>query len=361
MKKIGFKLIHFLPVFFLILLLCLHCRYSFVLANERDELMPPLAANIILCIINIVIYYSFLKTAIAYDISTDPPDKTTNTFLFVIKNPGFYVSTAITALYDVIFTSSLSSRLNDIINNKALSIVISLLTIIVGSFFLWLYCAKKYCDLNDNKKTRIKNAVIRYVITYVTLSLLSSFIPIFAAQANVFAFIGRFVLIGLTAFSVVYFTVKYIKALTARKSFLLKLKAVCDEKGYIITDMYRPYSSVFFDNGKINFRIHDKENITEHKLISCLNKPCSVFLFDEGGIIKDLPVKLGRNITLFSFRHKLMIESERCYLIFTSPPLNVSDGSSNGKILIDNNMTVGNMTYFTSTGFLNTLERNQIK
>ena len=102
MKKIGFKLIHFLPVFFLILLLCLHCRYSFVLANERDELIPPPAANIILCVLNVIIYYSFLKTAITYDISTDPPDEKTNTYLFVIKNPGFYISAAITALYSFI-------------------------------------------------------------------------------------------------------------------------------------------------------------------------------------------------------------------------------------------------------------------
>ena len=95
--------------------------------------------------------------------------------------------------------------------------------------------------------------------------------------------------------------------------------------------------------------------------MSCLNKATNVLLFEEGGIIKDLPIKLGKRAVLFSFRHKTLINSQKCYVIFTSSPNNAVNGTVNGKEYIDNNSVVGNLIYFTSAGYLNTLERSLIK
>ncbi len=362
MRKVVLKILWYLPLFLLPILLCLLMRSSFAYMNERtDYYIPDIVSNIILASANIVLYGFLLNNAVKYDVVKDETANDSNAFLSLFKNPGFYISTLLLILYDLLFSSSASNRLAEVLKNKPLSVLISA-TIIIGlSILVWVSNIKNNIGNKEKKKGRPLSIILGYVIPSAAVVTIVYFIPFIAVKINVILFFGRFVLIGLIAALLIYFTVIYSKALTERKKFLIKLKEICKEKGYVLSEIRNPYKSIFRDDGKISYTIQNKDVITEHKLMSCLNKATNVFLFEEGGVIKDLPIKLGKRAVLFSFRHKTMIESNKCYVIFTSSPNNAVNGTADGKEYIDNNSVVGNLIYFTSIGYLNTLERDQIR
>lgn len=362
MRKVVLKILWYLPLFLLPILLCLLMRSSFAYMNERtDYFIPDIVSNIIFTSANIVLYRFLLNNAVKYDVVKDETANDSNAFLSLFKNPGFYTSTLLLILYDLLFSSSASNRLAEVLKNKPLSVLISAALIIGLSILVWVSNIKNNIGNKEKKKSRPLSIILGYVIPSAAVVTIVYFIPFIAVQINVILFFGRFVLIGLIAALLIYFTVIYSKALTERKKFLIKLKEICKEKGYVLSEIRNPYKSIFRDDGKINYTVKNKDTITEHKLAACINRSTNVLFFDGGGIIKDLPVKLGKNNILFSFRNRLDIKSEKCYVIYTSPPNNALDGTSNGKALIDNGMTVGTLTYYTSTGYLNDLERGLIK
>lgn len=360
MKKIIFKILHFLPVFILLIILNLLNRSSFSYMNAgADNFISDTVSNIILSVSAALLYFFLLQNAVRLDVNSD--DKLydgTNVYILVLKNPGFYISAGFVVLYDLIFTSSLSNRLNDAIKIKPLAIIISLVYIVAASLFIRVKETKYHTEA---KKVKVSSVILGFVIPSLAICAVTYFIPLIAVQWNVFVFLGRFVIIGLAIFLIVIYSIKFSNAVKNRKKFIENLKSVCREKGYELSDIRRPLLSVFRDDGKINYTVKNKDTITEHKLAACINRSTNVLLFDGGGIIKDLPVKLGKNNILFSFRNRLDIKSEKCYVIYTSLPNNALDGTSNGKALIDNGMKVGTLTYYTSTGYLNDLERGLIK
>ncbi len=360
MKKIIFKILHFLPVFILLIILNLLNRASFSYMNAgTDYFISEVVSNIILCVTGALLYCLLLNHAVSIDVDTD--DRLydgSNVFVFVLKDPGFYISTGFVIFYDLLFSSSVSKRLSDAVKIKPLAVLISLVFIIALSLFIWVKHIKNHTEI---KKVKALSAILGFAIPSATVCTLTYFIPLIAVQWNVFIFLGRFVIIGLSVFLLIFYSVKFLKAVAARKKFLSNLKSACREKGYELSEIHRPVLSVFRDDGKINYTVKNKDTITEHKLAACINRSTNVLFFDGGGIIKDLPVKLGKNNILFSFRNRLYIKSEKCYVIYTSPPNNALDGTSNGKALIDNGMKVGTLTYYTSTGYLNDLERGLIK
>ena len=324
-----------------------------------DYFISDVVTNIILCISGALLYCFLLNNAVLLDVNTD--DKLydgSNVFTFILKEPGFYISTGFIILYDLIFSSSVSNRLADAIKIQPLAVIISLIFIIASSLFIWISHIKNH---KEKQKVKALSVILGFAIPSAAVCTLTYFTPLIAVQWNVFIFLGRFVLIGLAIFLIILYTVKFSKAITARKKFISNLKSSCREKGYELSGIHHPLLSVFRDDGKINYTIKNKDVITEHKLMCCLNKSCNVLFFTEGGVIKDLPIKLGRNNVLFSVRHKVMINSPRCYVVFTSPPNNAVNGSANVKEYLDNGVAVGNLIYYTSSGYINNLERGLIK
>ncbi len=324
-----------------------------------DYFISDVLSNIILCISGALLYYFLLNNAVLIDVYTDDTlYDGSNVFAFVMKNPGFYISTGFVILYDLIFSSSVSNRLADAIKIKSLAVIITLIFIIAASLFIWTTHIRNH---TEKKKVKVLSVILGFAIPSAAVCTLTYFTPLIAVQWNVFIFLGRFVIIGLAIFFIIFYSIKFSKAVTSRKMFISSLKSVCRDKGYELSEIHRPILSVFRDDGKISYTIKNKDIITEHKLMSCLNKSCNVLFFTEGGILKDLPIKLGRNNVLFSFRHRTVLNSPRCYVIFTSPPNNALNGTSNGKEYLDNGVSVGNLVYYTSTGYINNLERGLIK
>ncbi|MBP5208888.1 MAG: hypothetical protein J6330_10585 [Clostridia bacterium] len=360
MKKIGLKILRYIPVFVLLIILCLINSSSFAYMNAgTDYFIPDVAANIILCVSAALLYWFLLHNAVSYDIKTDERIYDgSNVFRFISKDPGLYISTGLVVLYDLIFPSSMSNRLADAIKVKPVAILISLVFIVASSLLMWITGEKNH---KKQEKVKISAVLLGYVIPAAAICTLTYFIPLIAVQWNVFVFLGRFVIIGLAVFIMVIFAVKYSKALTNRKRFIVSLRSACKEKGLELSEIRHPYLSVFRDDGKISYTIKKKDVVTEHKLACCLNKSCNVLFFEEGGIIKDLPVKFGRNNVLFSLRHRIDVDSPRCYVIFTSSPDNAVNGTANGKEYLDNGVSVGSLVYYTPSGYLNDLERGLIK
>ena len=360
MKKILLKFVRFFPVFILLIVLCLLNRSSFAYMNAgADNFISDTVSNIILSVSAALLYFFLLQNAVRLDVNSD--DKLydgTNVYVLVLKNPGFYISAGFVVLYDLIFTSSLSNRLNEAIKIKPLAIIISLVYIVAASLFIRVKETKYHTEA---KKVKVSSVILGFVIPSLAICAVTYFIPLIAVQWNVFVFLGRFVIIGLAIFLIVIYSIKFSNAVKNRKKFIENLKYVCREKGYELSDIRRPLLSVFRDDGKINYTIKNKDSVTEHKLMCCLNKSCNVLFFAEGGILKDLPIKLGRNNVLFSFRHRTVLNSPRCYVIFTSPPNNALNGTANGKEYLDNGVAVGNLVYYTPIGYINNLERGIIK
>ena len=62
--------------------------------NEAtDHFVPDVAANIILAVSNALLYGFLLNNAIEHDINSDTNFVETRPVIFIVKNPGFYIST----------------------------------------------------------------------------------------------------------------------------------------------------------------------------------------------------------------------------------------------------------------------------
>lgn len=157
----------------------------------------------------------------------------------------------------------------------------------------------------------------------------------------------------------------YGRALSKRRKFLRGLRRVCRERGFELSQVRRPYLSVFADGKGSFFTVTAGSKTYDVRLLSCVSRSTVMAFSPSGEGVSEVPVKL-RGATLFAFRTRFPFTVEK-----TAPdsiPLVVLVPVP-GKLLIgeegslregDTGDRVGEYIIYNGSGFLNALERDCI-
>ena len=167
------------------------------------------------------------------------------------------------------------------------------------------------------------------------------------------------VLIAAAVLFVLYWIVQILRAISIRRAFFARLKKICREKGYNLTEVKHPYMSAFFSPEGENFRVETGEKTYSCKMIGGTNKYLPMTLYPDGNgcrnhVIRLYKVELLRYDTWFPFGY----ESDDTHVLIVNPiPKKVWSRDVGRTFLLDNGDRVGKFRFYAGTAFLNALER----
>ena len=165
-----------------------------------------------------------------------------------------------------------------------------------------------------------------------------------------------YILIGL----IIFFA--YCSSLSKRHKFIRRLKKFAKKHNVTITDMYKPYLSVFYMTSDPNFVIETNGKKYACKLISFTNKISAVVFKNDGFFFRTSLRNIKYSITP-------TITTERRYgfdydggkvLILTSIPLRVLVNEYGKSKDVDTGDCCGEYKIFFPDGFFGAVDRNTI-
>lgn len=233
----------------------------------------------------------------------------------------------------------------------------------------WYVSAQKE-KLNSTKEKKKKMPpVIKSVITVAVIYCGSSMalpwiFPIFVTLWN-FGGIMLFVciLLALVVSIIVAILAYYIRAILKRKSFVTKLKKYCTDNSVYISEINKPYLSLFVPQNGFDFTVEKNGKKYDCKFIAGIFPRSPIILSDKGNGLKQDTIRLFR-IEIFAFltRFDFGYESENKKILILLPTPKTFFISKNEfpPRLADIGENAGKYVVYNSTGFLNALERNTL-
>ena len=167
------------------------------------------------------------------------------------------------------------------------------------------------------------------------------------------------VLIAAAVLLVLYWILRILRAISIRRAFFARLKKICREKGYNLTEVKHPYLSAFFSPEGESFRVETGEKTSSCKMIGGTSKYLPMTLYPDGNgchnhVIRLYKVELLRYDTWFPFGY----ESDATRVLIVNPiPKKVWSRDVGKTFLLDNGDRVGKFRFYAGTAFLNALER----
>lgn len=270
---------------------------------------------------------------------------------FILKSPEFYIEIAL-----IVFLP--------IFNVLLLPLMIALnfgaRVIILKN---WYRERKRPEDTDKGKIPPAVKRVLFIILVYCAVSMVAAwFMPLLVTLLNVADGIGIlkiFLYIAAAIFAV--FAIVYIRALSKRRSFIVKLQKYCKTNQVNISEIKKPYFSVFFWHSGSDFTVEKDGKKFECKLIAGVFQGSPTVFSDKGRGYHRRIMRLFR-ITLFEFRttFDFSYESDAKKILILSPtPKKIYvkiQGSSTRPA--DTGEKVGDYTVYNTTGFLGALDRD---
>lgn len=228
--------------------------------------------------------------------------------------------------------------------------------------------SKSSKEKNDFAKT-IK-CIVTTACVYCGAALVIPWgLPLFVTIANLGsgAIVFLYIAIVLIIITLIVLLSFYIRAIGKRREFISKLEKYCKEHSIVLTDIQRPYLSVFFQQRGIDFKLKKDTTVYECKFVAGVFPNSPIVFSDEGeGICQNTLRVFKINILHLSNRidYRMANGSEggqKIIIVLPVPKdIYVSvDGSS--PRVADTGEVMGDYTLYTATGFLNALDRGQLK
>ncbi len=154
----------------------------------------------------------------------------------------------------------------------------------------------------------------------------------------------------------------FLRAFIKRRSFLKKLQSVCKAKGYTVSQITRPYLSVWMFKDGESFSVEANGKRYSCKLIGGLRRRVRTILFADGQGF------FGHSLRLFK-QEVLRYESWFCFgydsedtkiLIINPIPKHIYIQHQGKLHSLDNGDHVGDFSMYSASAFLNALERDSI-
>ncbi len=195
--------------------------------------------------------------------------------------------------------------------------------------------------------------VLPFVVTIANLGV----------GAIVFLYIGIALLVAVLVVIALY----YVRAVNKRKEFVGKLKKYCTENSITLSEIKKPYASVFVQQEGIDFTIEQNHTIYDCKMVASIFPSSPIAFSDTGKGIRQTTLRLFKvnvfNInTIIDYHMESRPEGNRKIIIALPVPQNIYV-SVNGSTPrpADTGENVGEYTLYNASGFLNALERGILK
>ena len=202
------------------------------------------------------------------------------------------------------------------------------------------------------------------VMAYIVASYaITWFLPFIVTLANLGGgmIVFLYLFIALLVAIAVVLAIFYIRAMLKRRTFIAALRELCKKKSATISDIQKPYLSIFTQHKGVDFTIECNGRMYDCKFVSSVFKNSPIAFADTGkGIRQDVLRVFRVNVlhmnTLIDFR--MEGQGKKIVIVLPVPErIYVSvDGST--PCPADTGEVFGEYTLYTATGFLGALERD---
>lgn len=303
---------------------------------------------------------------------------------FVLTSIEYYIEIACITLVSLILPTSFlygfvakaffgSAELTDI-KVKLYTLLIILPLMFVIDFLARVTVAKKWyqdsrkvgADSEHGKKKKIPPALKSVgivAIVYCAASLVVPWtLPFFISIYNIGGGLGYlWIFLILVTLAFITFISFYIRAIFKRKRFIKKLRKYCADNSVRISEINRPYRSIFRLKAGYDFSI-EKEGIEyDCKLLAGVFPGSPMVLSDKGNGLTQITVRVFR-AELFHILSKFdfAFESKGKKILIVTPAPKRMFSSTHGEPprLADTGEKIGEYTFCTARGFLGSIDRN---
>ena len=202
------------------------------------------------------------------------------------------------------------------------------------------------------------------VMAYIVASYaITWFLPFIVTLANLGGgmIVFLYLFIALLVAIAVVLAIFYIRAMLKRRTFIAALRELCKKKSATISDIQKPYLSIFTQHKGVDFTIECNGRMYDCKFVSSVFKSSPIAFADTGkGIRQDVLRVFRVNVlhmnTLIDFR--MEGQGKKIVIVLPVPErIYVSvDGST--PCPADTGEVFGECTLYNATGFLGALERD---
>ena len=361
------------------LYICVSLVPSFFSVTINSYITLSFAILVLFAYYNIICSYAvFSKNNYSY---LNDDNKKYN-IVKILKTPFFWLEYSPKLFFLIITPSSLFfsilfsffTEININVNNAIFSAAFKILSIVL-SFGLEVLAIKK---AQKSQKTFFKKLkhTLRYVIMYpITCTLL--LVVLFAIYNMVFvsqsggAFIKIFlIIIGIIIFAEIS---NHLRALRVRRKFYKNLKKICDEKNARLSELYRPYLSIFNLGDKQSFSLEYNGKIYTCQMIAIKRKGDPVYISQTGELEIKHTMFLGKYgplskilkdnltyVTSLNFGWENTEPNTRKILIIAPVSSKMFAGTVGRNTPIDVGEKIGTYTVYNGKGFINAIDRDCI-
>lgn len=206
--------------------------------------------------------------------------------------------------------------------------------------------------------TLLTQIVLIYTMGCVTLLIfiIPTVVMFFPVAKEIFTLKTVLFLVGIFF---AFHLIRYLRAFHKRAKLIKGIKAICRKCGYSVSEMTRPYLSIFAMPEGENFHIQVDDKVYSCKLICGLKITIPIILYENGYISFVHKIRIAK-VHLFTHykTEKFGYPSEQEQILILNPtPKQVVRAKGNLTVEMDNGQKVGNYQIYTATAFLNALER----
>ncbi len=329
-------------------------------------------AAVIDIIVAVVLAYSVFRTFAIHDkwAKEEFANKQTSENYFAILastvcTKGFLFPLVITVPLSLVFGCGTIFDKYFTIGGDALHSAVG--TLLMCVLFLWARCGANvyiYDVKNQSEpyeavgrgKSLAKDLVLICVIYPVSSALFFTAYKIVCSLIGILAVIPpKYSVTALVLLFVLPLVFFLIRAFTVRRKLFGELQRVCREMRFKLSDIHRPYASLFFHKDEVNFTVTANGKKYCCGFISCLYKDSDIYFMSDGNYIQKYPVSLLGRFVLFQFQrqHRYGFEADGNKIIIASPvPYNayIIDGGTVSKTHSD--AKLWGYRLFSSTEFV---------
>ncbi len=294
--------------------------------------------------------------------------------------PEFYVDCAAVAILSLIMPLGLYDCIGQALTGEEfgnllvtlLALVLLLVLLLVARLSLgkmWISDSISSREGKKKKKERgalfltIKGIAFVAMVYIVSSYAITWFLPFIVTVANIGGgmIVFLYLFIALLIALAVALAIFYIRAILKRRTFIAALREVCKNKSATISDIQKPYLSIFTQHKGVDFTIEHNGRLYDCKFVASVFKSSPIAFADTGeGIRQDVLRVFRVNVlhmnTLIDFR----MEGEGKKIVIVLPVPERIYVSTEGSMPrpADTGEVFGEYTLYTATGFLGALERD---
>lgn len=193
-------------------------------------------------------------------------------------------------------------------------------------------------------------------------------LPFFIILSNfsIGTWIYLYIFIAFLVAVLLLIAVFYIRAIKKRKNFIQKLKKYCSKHSITLSNIQKPYLSVFVQQKGIDFTLESDHMSFDCKFVAGVFPNSPIIFSDKGEGLRQSTLKLFKVDVLhlntrIDYRFENSSENSKKIIIAIPVPkkiyVSVKGGSPRPA---DTGENMGEYKLYTATGFLNSLERGNL-